>query len=175
MTFPSEVNTHPHVFINRNRTRTHTFHPLRTHECRPPPPANSSILLVFRAPQKLQVADLSWASLRQIGIICHREELSDCRQTSATVGRKKERREGWKSIIPAAEKMGSHAHLFPKLITSLQCKAQLCLPNLFPAHTLWPALFKIRCVAFVCLSKQIAFSYAAPWILLFLKERGGKT
>lgn len=167
----SEVYTHTHVFTNRNRTRTHTFCPLCTHERRPPPLANSSILLVFRAPQRLRVADLSWASLRQIRIICHQEEVSHCRQISPIVGRKKERREGWKSIIPASEKMGSHAHLFPKLITSLQCKAQLCLPNPFPAHTLWPALFKIQCVAFVCLRKQIAFSYAAPWILLFLKER----
>lgn len=58
---PSEVCTHRHVFIYINIILT--FIALYTHKHRHPPFAISSILLVFRALQRLQVEDSSWASL----------------------------------------------------------------------------------------------------------------
>ena len=61
VTLPSEVYTHIRVFIYINIIDT--FLPLYAHKRRPPALAISSILLVFRAPQRLQVEDSRWASL----------------------------------------------------------------------------------------------------------------
>lgn len=154
-----QKNTHTQAFLYVHLSHASSY----THtQAWASPLAISSVSLVSPALGRLQAEGTSWASpLTDQGHLIPTWLPADWPLPPLF------RKEGRKDVIPAAKEAGSCALVFPKPDT---CNAKLssAFQPLPCTHT---GQGYLRVDVFVCLGKQIASSYAAPWIILFLNMK----